>query len=39
LVGDKEGVAKQTPVAYSLEFYDDKDYIDTDKVDTDEEFW
>ncbi len=36
---DKEGVAKQASVACSLEFTDNKDYIDTVKVDSDKEFW
>ncbi len=38
-LGDKVGVAKQASVACSLEFSDDKAYIDTIKVDSDDEFW
>ncbi len=37
-LGDKEGMAKQASVACSLEFSDNKDYIDTVKVDSDKEF-
>jgi hypothetical protein len=38
-VGEKEGVAKQVSVACSLKYSNDKDYIDTIEVDSDEEFW
>jgi hypothetical protein len=38
-VGGKEGVVKQAPVARSLKFSDDEDYIDIVEVDSDKEFW
>jgi hypothetical protein len=38
-LGDKEGVAKQASVARSLEFSDDKAYIETIEVDSDDKFW
>ncbi len=38
-LGDEEGVVKQASVALSLEFSDNEDYIDTIKVDSDQEFW
>ncbi len=37
-LGDK-GVAKQASVAHSLEFSDNKAYIDTIEVDYDDKFW
>ncbi len=37
-VGDKEGMAKQVSVARSLEFSGKEHYIDTIKVNSDEEF-
>ncbi len=38
-LGDKEGVAKSVFVAHSLEYFDDKAYIDTIEGDSDNEFW
>ncbi len=38
-LGDKEGVAKSPSVARSLEYSDNKAYIDTIKGDSDNEFW
>ncbi len=38
-LGDKECVVKQASVACSLEFSDNKDYIDTIEIDSDKEFW
>ncbi len=38
-LGDEEGIVEQASVACSLEFSDDKDYIDTIDVDSDKEFW
>ncbi len=37
-LGDKEGVAKQASVAHSMEFSDNKAYIDTIEVDSDDKF-
>ncbi len=38
-LGDKEGVAKEASVARSLEFSDNKAYIDTIEGDSDNKFW
>jgi hypothetical protein len=38
-LGNKAGNAKQASVAHSLEFSDDKAYIDTIEVDSDNKFW
>jgi hypothetical protein len=38
-LGDKKGVVKQASVACSLEFSDNKAYIDTIKNDSDDKFW
>jgi hypothetical protein len=38
-LGDKEGVTKQASVARSLEFSDDKVYIDTIEDDSHDKFW
>ncbi len=38
-LGDKEGVAKSVSVARSLEYSDDKAYIDTIEGDSDNNFW
>jgi hypothetical protein len=38
-LGDKEGVAKSAFVARSLEYSDDKAYIDTIEGDSDNKFW
>ncbi len=38
-LGDKEGVAKSASVACSLEYSDDKAYIDTIEGDSDNKFW
>ena len=38
-LGDKEGVAKSASIARSLEYSDNKAYIDTIKGDSDNEFW
>ena len=37
--GDKEDVAKSASVAHSLEYSDDKAYIDTIEGDSDDKFW
>jgi hypothetical protein len=38
-LGDKEGVAKFASIACSLEYSDDKAYVDTIKGDSDNKFW
>jgi hypothetical protein len=38
-LGDKEGVAKSAFVARSLEYSDNKAYIDTIEGDSDNKFW